>query len=96
MTIKSSPYSGGIITTVIRSIRWRPPLPKEQEVKWTPPHIVRTPGVPGAKSFFRPRTELGKKLWEIRMRGIAAGERLLGIEEIEQEIQDRRGERDNV
>jgi uncharacterized protein (DUF433 family) len=30
-------------------MRWSPPLPKAQEVKWTPPRIVRTPGVLGGK-----------------------------------------------
>ena len=43
------------------------------------------------RSFFRPRTELGRRLWEIRMRRIESGGRLLGAEEIEQEILARRG-----
>jgi hypothetical protein len=46
-------------------------------------------------SSFRPRTELGRRLWELRIKGMAAGERLMGKEEIEQEIRERRGERDN-
>jgi hypothetical protein len=40
---------------------------------------------------FRPKTELGKRLWEIRMRRIATGEPLMGPEEVEREIQERRG-----
>ena len=38
------------------------------------------------------RTPLGRQLWKIRSRIIASGEPLLGWEEIEQEIAERRGE----
>ena len=38
------------------------------------------------------RTPLGRQLWKIRSRVIASGEPLLGWEEIEQEIAERRGE----
>jgi hypothetical protein len=43
---------------------------------------------------FRPRTELGRRLWEIRKRSIVSGARLLNWEEIEREIKDRRGGQD--
>jgi hypothetical protein len=38
-----------------------------------------------------PRTELGGRLWAIRQRAIAAGETLLGWEEVEKEVAERRG-----
>jgi hypothetical protein len=38
------------------------------------------------------RTPLGQRLWEIRSRLVASGEPLLGWEEIEQEVAERRGE----
>jgi excisionase family DNA binding protein len=41
---------------------------------------------------YKPRTPLGRRLWEIRSRIIASGEPLLGWEEIEQEVAERRGE----
>ena len=44
-----------------------------------------------AESDFVPQTPLGKKLWEIRQRAIAAGLQLLNEEEIEQELTARRG-----
>jgi hypothetical protein len=58
--------------------------------------IVRgpSPGTADESStiLFVPRTELGRRLWELRMIRIAAGGRLMGMEEIEREIQERRGE----
>ncbi len=45
-----------------------------------------------AKDFsFSPKTELGKKLWELRSRAVASGMKLLNSEELEQEILSRRG-----
>ncbi len=38
------------------------------------------------------KTSLGRRLWEIRSRLVASGEPLLGWEEVEQEITERRGE----
>jgi hypothetical protein len=43
------------------------------------------------ESDFLPQTPLGKKLWEIRQRAIAAGLQLLNEDEIEQEVAARRG-----
>jgi hypothetical protein len=40
---------------------------------------------------FKPKTELGKRLWAIRQRAIASGVKLLNSEELEKEIQSRRG-----
>ncbi len=40
-----------------------------------------------------PRTELGRKLWEIRRRIIESGARLLDWDQIEAEVAARRGER---
>jgi hypothetical protein len=42
---------------------------------------------------FHPRTPLGRELWEIRQRVLDSGEPLLGWEDLEQEIAERRGER---
>lgn len=42
---------------------------------------------------FQPKTELGKKLWELRQKAIAAGKiKFLDWDGIEQEIAQRRGE----
>jgi hypothetical protein len=37
------------------------------------------------------RTELGKRLWEIRKQAAASGQPLVGWDEIEKEIEGRRG-----
>jgi hypothetical protein len=42
-------------------------------------------------SDFQPKTNLGKKLWEIRQQAIANGMTLLTEPELEQELVDRRG-----
>jgi hypothetical protein len=39
---------------------------------------------------YMPKTPLGQRLWEIRTRLLASGERLLGWEEIEREVSERR------
>jgi len=44
---------------------------------------------------FRPQTELGRRLWEIRKKSIANGMPLLNAEGIEREIQQRRGGQDD-
>jgi|SRR5437016_4437761 len=41
---------------------------------------------------YKPRTPLGRRLWEIRAKIVASGEPLLGWEEIEREVAERRGE----
>ncbi|HBE16811.1 MAG TPA: hypothetical protein DEG17_18480 [Cyanobacteria bacterium UBA11149] len=43
------------------------------------------------ESDFVPQTPLGKKLWKIRQRAIAAGLQLLNEDDIAQEIAARRG-----
>lgn len=45
-------------------------------------------------SVFRPKTELGKRLWSIRKRIVASGDPLLNWDQIEEEIAARRGEID--
>jgi len=50
---------------------------------------TQSPG--GQPSGYMPKTPLGQRLWEIRARLIASGERLLGWEEIEREVSERRG-----
>jgi hypothetical protein len=46
-----------------------------------------------SESSYHPKTELGKKLWQIRNQAIAEGKiKLLDWEGIEQEIAQRRGE----
>jgi len=42
---------------------------------------------------YQPRTDLGKRLWEIRQRIVASGVPLLGWDEIERELAERRGDR---
>jgi hypothetical protein len=50
---------------------------------------TQSPG--GQLPSYMPRTPLGQRLWEIRARLLASGERLLGWEEIEREVSERRG-----
>ena len=45
-----------------------------------------------ALDSYKPRTPLGRRLWEIRAKIVASGEPLLGWEEIEREVAERRGE----
>jgi hypothetical protein len=40
---------------------------------------------------FVPRTELGRRLWELRKKIVASGEPLLSRDEIEREVAERRG-----
>lgn len=40
---------------------------------------------------FIPRTPLAKRLWELRQEVLASGIPLLSLDEIRQELQDRRG-----
>jgi len=42
-------------------------------------------------SLYKPRTPLGYKLLDIRKRIVASGEPLLGLEDIERELMERRG-----
>lgn len=44
--------------------------------------------------LFEPKTSLGRKLWEIRQKIVASGQPLLGWEELEQEVTERRNDRD--
>lgn len=49
--------------------------------------------LPKQESSYQPKTELGKKLWQIRNKAIAEGKiKLLDWEGIEREIAERRGE----
>ena len=41
---------------------------------------------------YRPRTELGRRLWNIRARIVASGRPLLSWDELEREVVERRGE----
>lgn len=43
------------------------------------------------EEYFEPRTELGRRLWELRKKIVASGEPLLDHDEIEREIAERRG-----
>jgi hypothetical protein len=40
---------------------------------------------------FQPKTELGRRLWELRKQIVASGEPLLEREDLEREIAERRG-----
>ena len=46
-----------------------------------------------AKQRFVPKTQFGRRLWRIRERILASGQPLLGWEQIEQDLLERRGER---
>ena len=51
--------------------------------------------LPAPTTVFHPKTELAKRLWEIRLRSIASGENkaLLDWEGVQKEVAERRGER---
>jgi hypothetical protein len=40
---------------------------------------------------FEPRTELGRRLWELRKRIVSSGEPLLDWDDLEREVAERRG-----
>jgi hypothetical protein len=40
---------------------------------------------------FKPRTPLGRRLWELRKRIVASGQPLLDWDDLEREIAERRG-----
>jgi hypothetical protein len=46
---------------------------------------------PPPKEEFKPRTPLGRELWELRKRIVASGEPLLDADAIEREVAERRG-----
>ena len=41
---------------------------------------------------FHPRTELGRRLWEIRQQIVAAGQANMSWDDVEREVAERRGE----
>jgi uncharacterized protein (DUF433 family) len=47
-TVESRHYGAGTVT-IVRTMQWTPPPSEMQEIKWSPPRIVRTPGVLGGK-----------------------------------------------
>jgi len=54
---------------------------------------VKVSLLPDSINTFSPKTELAKRLWEIRQQIIASGETLLSWDDLEKEISDRRSER---
>lgn len=48
--------------------------------------------VANSAGFYQPKTPLGQRLWELRSKIVASNQPLLGWEDIEQEVADRRGE----
>lgn len=57
-------------------------------------HFEASP-LPAPACVFHPKTELAKRLWEIRLRSIASGENkaLLDWKGVQKEVAERRGER---
>ncbi|MDY6803793.1 MAG: hypothetical protein SXA11_08310 [Cyanobacteriota bacterium] len=76
--------------------KWRTlPLEKQRQVWDFIREIERTnPTLNGeGEGTYKPKTELGKKLWEIRCRSLADKPKLLTWDEIDEEISDIRGGR---
>ena len=46
---------------------------------------------PATASTYQPKTELGKKIWELHLKIVASGEPLLDIEGVRREVTERRG-----
>ncbi len=51
----------------------------------------RKSSTPAVESTYQPKTELGKKLWELRQQIVASGVPLLDEEGIRREVAERRG-----
>jgi hypothetical protein len=45
-----------------------------------------------ASAEYRPRTPLGRRLWELRKRIVASGQPLLSWEDLDREVAARRGQ----
>lgn len=50
------------------------------------------PSITNYEAPFRPHTELGRRLWEIRQRIVAAGHAKMSWDDVEREVAERRGE----
>jgi len=59
----------------------------------TPKRNMIVPSMRETPLDLKPRTELGRRLMEIRQSAIDSGEPLLDWEDLEREIAERRGER---
>jgi hypothetical protein len=71
---------------------WRELTPQNQQKVLEFVELLKSESeITPPESDFVPQTPLGKKLWEIRQRAIAAGLQLLKEDEIEQELAVRRG-----
>ncbi|MEC4816307.1 MAG: hypothetical protein SAK29_24025 [Scytonema sp. PMC 1069.18] len=71
---------------------WRALTPKKQQQVLEFVELLKSESeTTSPESDFVPQTPLGKKLWEIRQRAIAAGLQLLNEDEIEFELAARRG-----
>lgn len=74
--------------------KWRTlPSEKQQEVLEFIDTLTQEEPIKSEEFTFQPKTPLGKKLWELRLKAIAAQPPLKTWEELEQEIAQRRGER---
>ncbi len=72
--------------------KWRELTPQKQQKVLEFVELLKSESQKTPSEFdFVPQTTLGKKLWEIRQRAIAAGLQLLNEDEIEQELAARRG-----
>jgi len=62
------------------------------------PRLNKLAVKPSAKPVvvYTPKTELAKRLWEIRKRIVASGTPLLDWEDVAREVAERRGERGNA
>jgi hypothetical protein len=59
---------------------------RREKIKSCPWHYLLS-----MKQVYKPKTSLGVSLWGIRQKAISAGESLLSMNEIEQEVSERRG-----
>lgn len=66
--------------------KWQTLEPNEQEKV-----IAFIDDLKKKKSDYQPKTELGKKLWELRLKSLGNQPLLNTWEEVEQELAERRG-----
>lgn len=96
-TVKNLLRSGKLRGVKVGNL-WRLREEALEEYLKEPAHSDRPFTANGETSVIQPessrkfRTPLGRRLWEIRSRIVASGEPLLGWEEIEREVSERRGE----
>ena len=74
--------------------KWRTlPLEKQQEILDLVEQLYQQNQDINQANIYQPKTDMGRKLWEIRCQAITEQSKLLTWDEINEEIAESRGER---